>query len=562
MIKPNLISLYNLKISTMTYRFLTLFILLISCTEVLSQQLSESKPIMLKLDRNGYISGDDILFSIYQYDGLFKEDIPGNDIFLDMTTIENEWITGTIVKQSDGTASGMLNIPDTLPTNYYRVRAYTKHPNIDNYYCYKEVFINNRFGKSTMPVSRTTNNNASHVSTAQIISTDKSEYTTNDVINLNIAYTDTVNALIRIIANEQFQNELQAVYGKCDNTNIEQSYSSITPYDGIIVSGKVKDKFTDLPITNAIVLVSLQDSIVRLKYDITDTTGSFCVLLHNYYGSQHIFVNAFNEYFEPYFNTKIELDNQYYTGSIEGNAIFEAETKIDSNGLNKAIISKAFETQQYSLAEINNRPDNLYDHFIVGTPKQTINTDDYIALDDFKELTRELLPFVRIRKNKDKQNELLVIPDYGSYLYNPLLLVDGVPLTKLEKIMDMGSDKIKKIETQNSIRHFGNIAFNNGIVIVWTHKHDFWEKCHVPGTHSFFVQNFQQPVVVSETNSEPKDKLPNLKQTIYWNPNFNTELQNSIEIPLSDETGEFVIEFFGIGSDGKYVRDFKLINVK
>lgn len=546
----------------MIHRILTLIALLISCTGVMAQQLSESQPIMLKIDRSGYISGEDILFSIYQYDGLFNDTVPGNDIFLDLTTIDNKWITGTIVTQSKGTASGMLNIPDTLVTNYYRLRTYTKYPNTSNFYCYKEIFISNRFGKASSPVSRSINENDNPTATSQILSTDKSEYKSNDVVNLNIACTDSMNGLVRILNKGQWQNELKTAFGKCDATSIDEAFTSLTPYDGIIVSGKVKDKATDSPIANAIVLVSLQDSIVRLKYDITDSTGSFCVLLHNYYGIQQIFVNAYNQHFEPYFNAKIELENQYYIGTVVNNEIIEVDTRIDSNSLNKAIINKAFETQQYSLSDKENRPENLYGHFIVGTPRHSVNTDDYVELVDFKEFTRELLPFVRMHKNKDKQNELYLITDNGSYLYNPLLLVDGVPLTMFDRIMNCGSDKVKRIDTQNTPRHFGNIGFNNGIVLVWTHKMDFWNKAEVPGTFSFLVQNFQQPVVRSNSKTETKDKVPNLKQTIYWNPNVNTASQNSLEIPLSDETGEFVIEFFGIGSDGIYVNDFKLINVK
>ena len=75
------------------------------------------------------------------------------------------------------------------------------------------------------------------------------------------------------------------------------------------------------------------------------------------------------------------------------------------------------------------------------------------------------------------------------------------------------------------------------------------------------VQGFQPPVAPAEVKPS-KDKTPDLRQTIYWNPLVNTVEQKNISVTMSDETGEFVIEFFGVGRDGKIVSDFKQINVK
>ena len=83
----------------------------------------------------------------------------------------------------------------------------------------------------------------------------------------------------------------------------------------------------------------------------------------------------------------------------------------------------------------------------------------------------------------------------------------------------------------------------------------------MPGTYKFIVQGFQPPLSTTVAEKS-KDKLPDLRQTIYWNPLVNTSVQNSIEVTLSDETGEFVIEFFGFDRKGNIHSDYKLINVK
>ena len=526
-----------------------------------AQKLTADNPIWLKTDRSRYISGDDALFCIFVHDGIVFDTMPGPDINIDIVDLDNHWITGTIVKQSGGVASGMLNLPDTLRTGYYRLRAYTNFPNINNHFCSREFFVNNRFDTEPQLVMRSQLPEANRQQGNSIIRIGKSDYSTNEKIDIALNCPDSVSAVVRIVGSKQWDSETEPVCGVSEPYRQNEGYTSLTPYDGLLVAGIVTDSITGTPISNAVVFVSLQDSIIRLKYDITDADGSFCVLLHNYYGLQQVFVNAFSQRLEPYYNAKITLRNQFNFESDRPSGLVQAQTQIDSLELDKALIAKAFEMLQFAPMGISNRPQTLYDHFILGTPRHTVLTDDFIELNDFKEITREITPLVRIRKGKNGDPELRVVSDKGAVTPNPLLLVDGVPLTNLNFLIDKGSTTVKRVDTQNKPRNYGNINITNGIVAVWTHNLDFWEKCNVPGTYSFFVQGFEPPIETAKREPS-KDRLPNLQQTVYWNPSVKTSGQTSIEATLSDETGEFVIEFFGIDRNGKFVSDYKLINVR
>ena len=545
----------------MIIRILSILTLLAATLGARAKQLNVQNPIWLKTDRSRYISGDDALFCIFLHDGIVYDTMPGSDIYIDIVDIENRWITGTIVKKTGGTASGMLNIPDTLATGYYRLHAYTNYPNTTNHFCSREIFVSNRFDKEPQLVMRSQLPKNNHQATKQIIGIEKNNFAAHEKIEIPLNCLDSVTAVVRIIGKRQWDNEFEPIFGTGLTYTQNEGYTPLTPYDGILVTGTVIDSVSGEPISGAVVLISLQDSIIRLKYDISDTDGSFCVLLHNYYGRQQVFVNAFSPRLEPYYNAKITLRNQFCAKSDKTAELIKTLSEIDSLELDKALIAKAFEIQQFTPIGISNRPETLYDHFVLGTPRQTVLTDDYIALNDFKEITRELTPFIRIRKGKNGEPEMRVVSDQGIVTPNPLLLVDGVPLTMIDRLLDKGSSIIKRIDTQNKPRHFGNISFSNGIVAVWTHKLDFWEKCHVPGTYSFVVQGFEPPIEVA-TSQPSKDRLPDLRQTVYWNPNVVVNGQQNIETQLSDETGEFVIEFFGFDRKGNIVSDYKLINVK
>ncbi len=545
----------------MIIRVLSILFLLTATIGTSAQRFVREYPIVLKTDRSSYISGDNALFSLFLYDGLVTDTAPGSDIYVDLTDIKNRWITGTVAKVENGRASGMLEIPDNLVTAYYKMRAYTNYPNKDNYLCVSEIFVTNRFGNSSDAILRSHLSKVENETTSQIIRIEKNEFRAKEKIDIVFDCPDSVSAMVRIVGKKQWANELEPNFGKCVPFSQNEGYTSLTPYDGILVAGTVTDSVSGEPIDNAIVLISLQDSIVRMMYDMTDSEGSFCVLLHNYYGQQEVFVSAFNRQMEPLHNTRITLREQFKYIMANSSDFETMLPETDSTELNKALIAKAFEMQQYAPLGIENRPAALFDHFVVGEPRHTVFTDDFIELNDFKEITREITPFIRMRKAKNGQPELRVASDNGAVTANPLLLVDGVPLTDLNQLIDKGSAVVKRVDTQNKPRNFGNISFTNGIVAVWTHKIDFWENCHVPGTYRFVVQGFQPPITES-VPAPSKDRLPDLRQTIYWNPSVNTAEQKSISATLSDETGEFVIEFFGIGRDGKIYKDFKQINVR
>ena len=540
-------------------RYLSILILLSTSFGAQAQQLSDNNQILLKTDRSNYISGDGLLFSVLFDRNLLNDS--GNDALVDITTIDGRWITGTVTKIQNGTVAGLINIPDTLLTGYYNIRAYTCHPNTDNYYCSREILVINRFGNEPNHIFRNSNSKKEQRAQNGVLEVAKTDFAPREKVEFTLTCTDSISGTLRIVKRNQWADESAAVFGKCEPININEGYTPIAPYDGILVAGTVTDSVSGKPISNAVVLISLQDSIIRLKYDITDADGSFCVLLHNYYGQQQIFANAFSPLLEPLFNARIELKNQFNISPDTALDLVETYPVADSAELDKAVIAKAFEIQPFAPVGISNRPEMLYDHFVLGTPRQTVFTDDFVALDNFKEITRELTPFIRVRKGKNGAPELRIVSDKGDILPNPLLLVDGVPLTDLNLLMDKGSATVKRIDTQNKPRNFGNISFGNGIVAVWTHKLDFWEKCRVPGTYSFVVQGFEPPIEASAPKPS-KDKLPDLRQTVYWNPSVNTAEQKSVSTTLSDETGEFVIEFFGIDRNGKIVSDYKLINVR
>jgi len=524
---------------------------------------TSDKQIFMQTDRNCYISGDNILFSIIFPQNQGTDTVDGSDVSIDIATIEGVWVTGTVAMQTQGFATGIINIPDSLSTGYYQIRAYTNYPNIDNYYCIREILITNRFGKTQNKTLCFSNIKEEKHIKQDIIEISKNDYTTKENVQLTFNTTETLNSTIRVINKTQWNSQLEPIIGKCEPFSINEGYNPITPYKGILITGIVTDSATNKPIKDAVVFISLEDSTVRLRYDITDEKGEFCILLNNYFGMQEIFACAFNNKIEPYYNARIKLHNRF--DRIRYNTeLTEAFPETDSTELNKATIAKAFDIQPFAPQEKVQRPTVNYDQYVIGTPTHTAKTEDYVSFQDFNEIAREILPLIRIRKNKSDEPEMRIITDLElkkTVNANPFILVDGVPLSKLNPLLKCNSDMIKQVDTQNKPRNYGNIVFENGIVLVWTNKLDFWTKQNIPGTYKFWVHSFQPPIEISHDKQTPEDKLPDFRQTTYWNPQIIINSDSQIEFETSDEKGEFIIEIVGVNGNGEIFKDYKQINV-
>ncbi len=543
---------------------------LVQC--VWAQKLNNNHPVALDIDRSSYIAGEPVLFNVFVYSELIERVPLGDDIYVDLVDQNGNWIIGTIARETNGTCFGTLNIPDSVSSGFYNIRAYTNYPNMDNYYCGREVYIFNRFGDKN-PIQLTdTSLLAINSKQLGLISANNEVARRNKVsVKIDNSLSDSIFGTVRVIKRNQWENKKSPYYGQVSSRQITDENNSIMPYNGLFISGKVTDA-NGHPISGCIVLLSSVDSLIRLKYDVTDQNGSFGVQYNKYYGKLNIIASAFEPLnMMPIYDAQITIDEQF-TKTIESKTNLEKDYSmtIDSLELNKSIIAKAYEFASYSIDTQPMRPTLFYDNYFIGkTLAHTVNTDDYLELNNFTEITRELLSYVKIR-NRQGKPEARVVTNVGTttpiVADNPLILVDAVQLTDLSKIIDWGTKKIKRVDTQTRQRNYGNVIFKNGIVMIWTRNFNFWAEENLPrGTYMFSINSFQQPIVQQKDKPHNNaDRVPQIQPCIYWNPNITIapNQNNEFEITASDEKGDFVIELFTIDKKGNYITDYKFITFK
>jgi hypothetical protein len=181
---------------------------------------------------------------------------------------------------------------------------------------------------------------------------------------------------------------------------------------------------------------------------------------------------------------------------------------------------------------------------------------DFVELPDFVEISREIIPLLKVRKRKNQYVASILMENERQYDdLPPLIFLDGVPIDDINQIISLGSEKVKRIEIVGSKRYYGDLYFS-GILAVFSKakeiNHVAWTTPTI-AVKPTFKQSFSVPLQPDYSESGQKRKfIPDFRQLLYWEPNFSLkgDEKKYIEFYASDNTGEFDVKVEGMGTDG------------
>lgn len=553
-------------------------------TFVFAETFASSKA-MLQTDRHCYISGDLMLVKVV---------VPfhGNQsaVYVDLASSDHKFIKGEILPLNNGAASGYIIVPDTLKTGNYKVRTYTQKSksNLNNkLLCETKVFITNRFG----------NNDELYKNDERIIDSIAVKHAEVKVGSANVFFDKNIyEKRSKVCVKGNFHKQLSEGFNgvlvvrpvsSCEEQSSDRNgfwwrngaiEKSKTVFDadtdeskGILVSGTVRNKITGNELSNLAIVLSFQDSVIRLKYSITDSLGKFSFLINNCFQSQHIYLTAFKYPFMTLCpDVEFQMDNKFIQSNGNKNDVKELvgyQRSNDSINLLKSVVNKAYDIDiKVDKKNVYNEAVLYEQAFLAGEISKITIIDDYIELPDFSEIAKEILPFTRIKERDNNYSVELFDGENNIVRKNPLVLVDGVPLTDIENILPWGSDKIKKVEVRVEPRYFGDLPLENGMVFIWTKKQDFWKSVECADVHEFVIPSYQQLVIFNFPDYSVKKQsiIPDFRQVVYWNPNIS--ITNNKEFNdcfyTGDELGIFELCFAGMSGSGEPVYIRKYFEVK
>jgi len=320
---------------------------------------------------------------------------------------------------------------------------------------------------------------------------------------------------------------------------------------GHLIIGKLKNKLTDKPVADEEIYLSYPDNSIQFYGGNTDATGSFLVETKKIYGKKKIIIQSS----QPDSLVYIELNSPFST-------LFSATQipKIDlPSTAAKQLTTRSISMQvQDAYSKGTNYAQTIDNSTFYGKPFESYTLDDYTRFPVMEEVIREYVKGIRLRK---KENNFIFrlndVPGGSVFKNDPLVLLDGVPITPTHRIMLMDPLKIKSIDVMTTKYYLGSLSFD-GIVSFKTYDGDLGGFELNSKTFSFDYEGLQaQKEFFSpmyETTLQKESRLPDARLLLYWSPTITlTNNEKTIEFFSSDQPGMYKAIIQGISQTGQPV---------
>lgn len=189
-----------------------------------------------------------------------------------------------------------------------------------------------------------------------------------------------------------------------------------------------------------------------------------------------------------------------------------------------------------------------------STPYKVYYLDLYTRFPTLKEVAIEFIAELRVTKHQ-KKSHLAMIGEYDYLNEDPLVLLDGVPFTNVDFILNSDPSKIKKLAIVNNRYYYGGLSME-GIVSLSTANGDLGGIAIDP--HALVVdyeglelqREFYSPTY--DTNEQLKSRIPDFRNLLYWSPNVTLDSKSKTELNFytSDQTGNYIVVIQGLTADG------------
>ncbi|MCX6254502.1 MAG: hypothetical protein NTV31_08510 [Bacteroidia bacterium] len=557
----------------------------------------KSERIYLHTDRDVYIAGDNLFYTLY------LNGSPGHlskYAYLILRDRYNLPVTQVRVEISSQTAFGNIYLPDTLRSDIYQVICYTnwmRNEGEDSYFT-KEIVIANRFDKKSELFDSTLYTYPSATFPGQystniaengnlVIHLDKQVFNPREKVTFSIETKDipgdsitrlsvSVSEIVPGIPDEpSITDYLSSIIKTTKTVEPRQNHYSYQPeIQGTAIQGRVLhiQQSGNLPaISNRdietdkktyTILVSTPDSIANMQYITTDSSGSFRFLLNPYYEGKELIIRL-----KENDKAVIELDNKFKLFQP-----FIPSGLLNVPGINSYLIRSVniSEVQKYytERAETNTRKE--FEHSVAiprvyYKPYSKVFPADYLPLPDFVEISRELLPALKVRKSNDNYIlSFIYTRNTGFPDTEPMIFLDGVPINDVNQIINLGTDQIKRIDVLPVIRYYGEMPIS-GILAIFSKNleiNNIQFKTPTIRCQPLLSQSYTKPIhyIPNYVNKH----IPDVRQVLLWDPEIilrNNEKQQ-IECYTSDLRGNYRISIQGITSNGLTVNGSAIITVK
>jgi len=554
--------------------------------------------IYLHTDREDYIAGENIWFTIYLLDPRsLRLTSSSNLAYVEILNSENRPVMQKRIRLAGGSGPGEAVLPDTLSSGSYLLRAYTRAMKdfMPDGCFMKRINIYNALSAETElnPPWEEVSPAIDQAVTGDAVTRRNSAIPPSSGVRVEMIAPDSCGTRERITLEfgirdrssvspiaVQMSISVAPFTGKRDHditflvnkTPVNEPLSGITPGKDIenefhFIQGHLINRNTMMPDSGKYIFLSIPGKTTVFNYSRTDGEGLFRFSLPIDEVGRELIIQP----------EGISIDNILRIIPSFSEVFPVSFTDVDANSKPSPEyvsalkvnyqVNRIYETQTALPPLVPQLPGKPPKSFY-GIPDFTLDLDDYIRLPVMQEVFYELVPGVKMREKRSGY-EMLVADPYFNVIYDqpPVTFVDGVVVSDPAVIAGLDPELVERIEVIWDRYVVGDYLFF-GLVNIITYDGDFSRlslpenAVRLPYRVTDPVRRFYSPDY--STLEMKHARIPDFRNTLFWSPSVTASDDGKyrVEFWSSDVTGDYEICLQGITDNGKPVSFRQVFRVK
>ena len=523
-------------------RILSIILALGLCTAMNAQSLER---VYLATDNDVYLAGEIIWCSAYCLDADGNLGSENAVAYVEVVSTQGQAATGKIALQG-GRGAGCVILPTTVPTGNYRIFAYTAAGKNENGYKVqdsgKTISIFNTFSTDRVEGG------------VKIVQTPSSFGKRQSLGSVTLSATDALGEITVELENTGNSTAYLSLGVAPEDgihspetggiasfvRNLPKSKPSFAEYiserDGEVVYGHLYGKDAAETTTDiyALPFISIPNAPAEIYPGIMSQDGTISFLTNNIFGDTDVVCEVMG--LDKGKDSWFFLNSPFVNPKIEDIPALELSAQY-SQRLSKRTLDLQKGHKSDTLYEFLPKRENL---LFDKTDFVTYHLDDYTRFNTVQDILVEFVPQLRVRKGNNGQPEVQMSMKshdglYGAFESNVLLLMDGVPISNTEYLLEFDAMLLSDIDIYQWHYNLGPFSYN-GIVNFRTTNNDLAALRFDDNVRILDYQGVSYPV-----------------KTDVWNPLLEVPAGEKLTVRLSKPADKYRITLEGICADGSPV---------
>lgn len=559
-------------------KFVFVFTLFLKTLILFSQEKEAlyREQIAIHLNASVLLAGERLLMTVYCLDASSNQPSSLSSIvYVELIGANMKPVVQAKVRLQNGAGGGDFLLPNQVNSGNYTLIAYTRwmrNFSEKDFFQRELAVINPLRLDPTQIISETRREQkipSSQPERAPLLQAklNKEQYGLREQVTLSVINTDSLTGRfsisIRALEDDVFFNE-PTEFGTTKNqersTGGKKQFQFLPDLRGELVTGRVLEKSTNLPLKESLVSLSAPAKDFQFLISRTDSSGRFYFNVPAIESDRLLLALPGKD--ENDFTFKI--DNPF----LENYSSF-TPSKFGLENKHLQIIEKKFVHQQVNDAFASVKKDSISIkaaglHFY-GIPEKQYVLDRFTRFPTMEDVFRELIPEVVVKKRGENFSL-----EMFSYRYDfrfegaPLVLIDGIMIEDANVVMAYDPMLIKQISVRNK-RYFYGDMLCNGLVSIETFSGEA-KGLKIESIQAVeYIPPVQPKAPHSPAYSQKTDlsRVPDYRNQLFWTSDVIMQGTDAKTFTFftSDVSGKFIVDIKGVNSNGEIISVSKTFQV-